>query len=197
MYCEPEDSLGRRSCQTVLEKILDGVTRSIAPVLPHLAEEVYAHTPGHEGIRLRVSVLVTTSRAWTWRSVAEADRVSAETQTLFRSGWIQSTSVWLRPGVEEMLEGACAIRDSFLSSIPGKNPAKYDLTIAIKPGLLFELMEVNHGSVNGKDVRENPAGCKLASPALWVVRSSVRPCIAKLKILQYAAKLAIYHLLSR
>lgn len=45
--------------------------------------------------------------------------------------------------MEEMVEGACAIRDSFLSSIPGKNPAKYDLTIAIKPGLLFELMEVN------------------------------------------------------
>lgn len=50
LYCEPEDSLGRRSCQTVLQKILDGVTRSIAPVLPHLAEEVYVHSPGHEGI---------------------------------------------------------------------------------------------------------------------------------------------------
>uniref|UniRef100_H3CIN2 Isoleucine--tRNA ligase, mitochondrial n=1 Tax=Tetraodon nigroviridis TaxID=99883 RepID=H3CIN2_TETNG len=116
LYCEPEDSLGRRSCQTVLEKVLDGVTRSIAPILPHLAEEVYAHSPGHK-----------------------------ETQTLFKSGWIQSTSVWLRPGVEEMVEGACAIRDSFLSSIPGKNPAKYDLTIAIKPGLLFELMECLQG----------------------------------------------------
>lgn len=50
LYCEPEDSLGRRSCQTVLQKVLDGVTRSIAPVLPHLAEEVYVHSPGHEGI---------------------------------------------------------------------------------------------------------------------------------------------------
>lgn len=48
--------------------------------------------------------------------------------------------------MEEMVEGACAIRDSFLSSIAGKNPAKYDLTIAIKPGLLFELMEVNQCS---------------------------------------------------
>lgn len=73
--------------------------------------------------------------------------VSAETQTLFRSGWIQSTAGWLRPGVEEMLEGACAIRDSFLSSIPGKNPATYDLTIAIQPGLLFELMEVNQCAI--------------------------------------------------
>uniref|UniRef100_A0A8C2X1S6 Isoleucine--tRNA ligase, mitochondrial n=1 Tax=Cyclopterus lumpus TaxID=8103 RepID=A0A8C2X1S6_CYCLU len=112
LYCDPEDSLGRRSCQTVLEEILDGVTRSIAPILPHLAEEVYLHAPGHDG-----------------------------GETLFKSGWIKSSSVWRRPGLEEAVEGACAIRDSFLSSIPGKNAAQYDLTIAIEPGLLFELME--------------------------------------------------------
>ncbi|XP_071327199.1 isoleucine--tRNA ligase, mitochondrial isoform X4 [Trachinotus anak] len=112
LYCDPEDSLGRRSCQTVLEEVLDGVTRSIAPILPHLAEEVYLHAPGHD-----------------------------KGETLFKSGWIKSSSVWRRPGLEEVVEGACAIRDSFLSSIPGKNAAKYDLTIAIEPGLLFELME--------------------------------------------------------
>ncbi|XP_061699154.1 isoleucine--tRNA ligase, mitochondrial isoform X3 [Syngnathoides biaculeatus] len=112
LYCDPEDSLGRRSCQTVLEEILDGLTRSIAPILPHLAEDVYTHTPGHN-----------------------------EEETLFRSGWVKCSSVWRRPGLEEAVEGACAIRDSFLSSIPGKNAARYDLTIAIEPGLLFELME--------------------------------------------------------
>ncbi|XP_077440216.1 isoleucine--tRNA ligase, mitochondrial isoform X3 [Vanacampus margaritifer] len=112
LYCDPKDSLGRRSCQTVLEEILDGLTRSIAPILPHLAEDVYAHTPGHE-----------------------------EKETLFRSGWIKCSSVWRQPGLEEAVEAACAIRDSFLSSIPGKNAAQYDLTIAIEPGLLFELME--------------------------------------------------------
>ncbi|KAK0133645.1 Isoleucine--tRNA ligase, mitochondrial [Merluccius polli] len=112
LYCEPEDSVGRRSCQTVLEEVLDGLTRSIAPILPHLAEEVYLHAPGHE-----------------------------ESETLFRSGWIKCSSVWRRPGLEEAVEGACAIRDSFLASIPGKNAAQYDLTVAIEPGLLFELME--------------------------------------------------------
>uniref|UniRef100_A0A8C5FHT3 isoleucine--tRNA ligase n=1 Tax=Gadus morhua TaxID=8049 RepID=A0A8C5FHT3_GADMO len=112
LYCEPEGSLGRRSCQTVLEEVLDGLTRSIAPILPHLAEEVYLHAPGHD-----------------------------EGETLFRSGWVKSSSVWRRPGLEEAVEGACAIRDSFLSSIPGKNAAQYDLTVAIEPGLLFELME--------------------------------------------------------
>lgn len=49
LYCDAEDSIGRRSCQTVLEEILDGVTRSIAPVLPHLAEEVYSNATGHDG----------------------------------------------------------------------------------------------------------------------------------------------------
>uniref|UniRef100_A0A3B4XQ12 isoleucine--tRNA ligase n=1 Tax=Seriola lalandi dorsalis TaxID=1841481 RepID=A0A3B4XQ12_SERLL len=110
LYCDPEDSLGRRSCQTVLEEVLDGVTRSIAPILPHLAEEVYLHAPGHD-------------------------------KTLFKSGWIKSSSVWKQPGLEEAVEGACAIRDSFLSSIPGKHAAQYDLTVAVEPGLLFELME--------------------------------------------------------
>uniref|UniRef100_A0A8C7DL30 Isoleucine--tRNA ligase, mitochondrial n=1 Tax=Oncorhynchus kisutch TaxID=8019 RepID=A0A8C7DL30_ONCKI len=112
LYCDPEDSLGRRSCQTVLEEILDGVTRSIAPILPHLAEEVYLHAPGHN-----------------------------EGETMFRSGWIKSSPVWRRPGLEEAVEGACAIRDSFLSSIPGRNAAEYELTIEIEPGLLFELIE--------------------------------------------------------
>uniref|UniRef100_A0A671QBT8 isoleucine--tRNA ligase n=1 Tax=Sinocyclocheilus anshuiensis TaxID=1608454 RepID=A0A671QBT8_9TELE len=112
LYCDPEDSLGRRSCQTVLEEILDGVSRSIAPVLPHLAEEVYLHAPGHD-----------------------------EVDTLFRSGWIKTSSVWRRPGLEEAVEGACAIRDSFLSSIPGRNAAEYELIIVIEPGLFFELIE--------------------------------------------------------
>lgn len=37
---------------------------------------------------------------------------------------------------------ACAIRDSFLSSIPGRSAVEYELTIEIEPGLLFELIEV-------------------------------------------------------
>lgn len=56
LYCDPHDSLGRRSCQTILEEILDGVTRSIAPILPHLAEEVYVHAPGHDSMCLLVCV---------------------------------------------------------------------------------------------------------------------------------------------
>uniref|UniRef100_A0A8C9VDH9 isoleucine--tRNA ligase n=1 Tax=Scleropages formosus TaxID=113540 RepID=A0A8C9VDH9_SCLFO len=112
LYCDAADSLGRRSCQTVLWEILDGVTRAVAPIVPHLAEDLYLHTPGHD-----------------------------EGETLFRSGWMKSSSMWKKPGLEEAVEGACAIRDSFLSVVSAHKAPEYELTIAIEPGLLFELME--------------------------------------------------------
>lgn len=87
--------------------------------------------------------MATRDFSTAWLHCSYAAIASAEGETLFKSGWIKSSSVWRRPGLEEAVEGACAIRDSFLSSIPGKHAAQYDLTIAIEPGLLFELMEVN------------------------------------------------------
>uniref|UniRef100_A0A8B9SSD7 isoleucine--tRNA ligase n=1 Tax=Anas platyrhynchos TaxID=8839 RepID=A0A8B9SSD7_ANAPL len=110
LYCEEEKDPKRRSCQTVLAEALDIVVRSFAPILPHLAEEVFQHIPyKKEGV--------------------------------FRTGWINASSGWKKPGIEEAIEGACAMRDSFLGSIPGKNALEYEVVIVIEPGLLFELME--------------------------------------------------------
>lgn len=137
------------------------MTRSIAPILPHLAEEVYLHAPGHDGTCLLSQSSCPLCGCLTSQSLrifygnplklvfTSRTPLSAEGETLFKSGWIKSSSVWRRPGLEEAVEGACAIRDSFLSSIPGKNAAQYDLTIAIEPGLLFELMEVTQAPVHG------------------------------------------------
>ncbi|XP_030051872.1 isoleucine--tRNA ligase, mitochondrial [Microcaecilia unicolor] len=112
LYCEEEKNPKRRSCQTVLAETLDAVVRSFAPILPHLAEEVFQHLP-----------------------------YLKEPVSVFRTGWIKSSSMWKKPGLVEAIEGACAMRDSFLGSIPGKNAVEYDVTIVIEPGLLFELME--------------------------------------------------------
>lgn len=43
LYCDPQDSLSRKSAQYVLNIILQIVTRSIAAILPHLAEELHDH----------------------------------------------------------------------------------------------------------------------------------------------------------
>jgi len=42
MYCDPADSLSRRSAQTAMYNILDGLIRMLAPVLVHTAEEAWA-----------------------------------------------------------------------------------------------------------------------------------------------------------
>lgn len=89
------------------------IVRSVAPILPHLAEEVFQHTP-----------------------------YAKEPKSVFRTGWINTSSIWKKPGLEEAMESACAMRDAFLGSIPGKNAAEYEVTIVIEPGLLFEIIEM-------------------------------------------------------
>lgn len=49
LYCEDAADPKRRSCQTALAEILDVVVRSFAPILPHLAEEVFQHIPYRKG----------------------------------------------------------------------------------------------------------------------------------------------------
>lgn len=43
LYCDVEDSASRRSCQTALSHVLDVLVNVTAPVVPHLAEEVFYH----------------------------------------------------------------------------------------------------------------------------------------------------------
>lgn len=112
LYCEEEKDPKRRSCQTVLAQALDIVVRSFAPILPHLAEEVFQYLP-----------------------------YKKDSEGVFRTGWINASSAWKKPGIEEAIEGACAMRDSFLGSISGQNALEYEAVIVIEPGLLFELME--------------------------------------------------------
>ncbi|XP_061481155.1 isoleucine--tRNA ligase, mitochondrial isoform X3 [Rhineura floridana] len=113
LYCEEEKDPKRRSCQTALAEVLDTVVRSFAPILPHLAEEVFQYLPYRK-----------------------------ESNSVFRSGWLNTSPVWKKPGLEEAVEGACAMRETFLGSIPGKNALEYQVVLVIEPGLLFELMEV-------------------------------------------------------
>ena len=42
LYCDAADSPSRRSCQTVMQAILDSLVRMLAPVLAHTAEEAWA-----------------------------------------------------------------------------------------------------------------------------------------------------------
>ena len=45
LYIQSTDSFSRRACQTVLHELMHGLVSYIAPVLPHLAEDVWKHLP--------------------------------------------------------------------------------------------------------------------------------------------------------
>lgn len=45
LYISTTEALRRRSCQTVLAVAIENLARSIAPVLPHLAEDIWQHLP--------------------------------------------------------------------------------------------------------------------------------------------------------
>lgn len=45
LYCDPEDSLNRICAQYVISAIFLIVVRSVAAIVPHLAEELYEHFP--------------------------------------------------------------------------------------------------------------------------------------------------------
>jgi isoleucyl-tRNA synthetase len=46
LYTDAENSLKRRSAQTVLYKTLVAMTKLLSPIIPHTTEEVWSYTPG-------------------------------------------------------------------------------------------------------------------------------------------------------
>jgi len=49
LYISAIDDARRRSCQTVLYSCLDGFAKSIAPILPHMAEDIWQNLPYEAG----------------------------------------------------------------------------------------------------------------------------------------------------
>lgn len=49
LYCEPVTSASRLACQHVCFSILETILRTIAPIVPHFAEEVYSYHPLYAG----------------------------------------------------------------------------------------------------------------------------------------------------
>lgn len=48
LYCDAAESLSRRSAQTAMYVILDGMTRMLAPILAFTSEEIWAAMPHHK-----------------------------------------------------------------------------------------------------------------------------------------------------
>jgi isoleucyl-tRNA synthetase len=55
LYASSPDAVGRRATQTVLYEALTVITRLVAPVLPHTADEIWKFTPGVQHISVQLS----------------------------------------------------------------------------------------------------------------------------------------------
>ncbi|MEM9818614.1 MAG: isoleucine--tRNA ligase [Cyanobacteria bacterium P01_D01_bin.6] len=68
LYISAANSPRRRSCQTVLAIVIENLARAIAPVLSHMAEDIWQNLP-----------------------------YEAPTQSVFESGWVKLADTWRQP----------------------------------------------------------------------------------------------------
>jgi len=51
LYISSPNDIRRRSCQTVMKALLENITKSIAPILPHMAEDIWVNIPYPTGFK--------------------------------------------------------------------------------------------------------------------------------------------------
>ena len=70
MYCDPTDSLSRRSGQTAMYRILDCIVRMLAPILAHTAEEAWSviKYKSQEVESVHLAEMPKVNEAIDWRS---------------------------------------------------------------------------------------------------------------------------------
>ncbi|MGP0128149.1 MAG: isoleucine--tRNA ligase [cyanobacterium endosymbiont of Rhopalodia musculus] len=81
LYISHPDALRRRSCQTVLKVILENLAKAIAPVLCHMAEDIWQFLP-----------------------------YKTSYKSVFQSGWIELKEDWERPELRDFWEKLQLIR---------------------------------------------------------------------------------------
>nr|CAB3255166.1 isoleucine--tRNA ligase, mitochondrial [Phallusia mammillata] len=102
LYCEEQRGDLRKSCQSVLFLILEVLLKSVAPILPHLAEEAMVHHPCRD-----------------------------DETPLFLSGWFRDdvSKASYDAGVISAVDTAHKFRDILNTFLQGKQPTLYDVTI--------------------------------------------------------------------
>ena len=75
LYCDGKDSLSRRSAQTAIYRILDAMTRLLAPVLSFTADEIWLampHEKGADGRNVCLNDMPEADSAWALTAEVEA-----------------------------------------------------------------------------------------------------------------------------
>jgi len=113
LYAEAPGSASRRAAQTVLLRALVVLTKSLAPIVPHFAEDVYQHVPDqlkqyfHSGAAAAPTTAAPATSATTGAEAAEAAHDS-----LFMHGWLEdaSSGSWSDPALAGRVNAARRVR---------------------------------------------------------------------------------------
>ncbi|XP_075530712.1 isoleucyl-tRNA synthetase, mitochondrial [Dermacentor variabilis] len=106
LYCDVEDSVSRRSCQTALSHVLDVLVKLTAPVVPHLAEEVFYH---------------------------HADPGKYDTG-VFRRVWRTPPNNWERPEFSQLEKPLAKLREAVNKAVAKSRPVLHDIKIITARG---------------------------------------------------------------
>jgi isoleucyl-tRNA synthetase len=130
LYISAPDDFRRRSCQTVLAVALENLARAIAPVLSHLAEDIWQFLP-----------------------------YEVETGSVFESGWVKIAEQWRCPELaqkwtqlRDLRQAAnLALEQARVAKAIGSSLEAKLLISAEDEGLRSVLTTMNSGAGNGVD----------------------------------------------
>ncbi|MEM8604433.1 MAG: isoleucine--tRNA ligase, partial [Cyanobacteria bacterium P01_H01_bin.121] len=132
LYISSPDAARRRSCQTVMAIVIENLAKAIAPVLSHMAEDIWLNLP-----------------------------YGAPTESVFESGWVKLEDTWQQPELASQWQQYRQLRTEAnkvleqarnAKAIGASLEAKLQLYIA-NPELLeaLQAMHVDSLSSNGVD----------------------------------------------
>ncbi|XP_033735132.1 isoleucine--tRNA ligase, mitochondrial-like [Pecten maximus] len=99
MYCTSAEDKIRRSAQTVLYHVTNVFMKSLAPIIPHLAEEVHQHMS------------------------------STEETSVFKSGWFTLDPVWADRAILNFMQPVLSMKEDIDYAADVDRPVEYDLTL--------------------------------------------------------------------
>ncbi|XP_064623018.1 isoleucine--tRNA ligase, mitochondrial-like [Lineus longissimus] len=117
LYCDCADSLTRRSGQMVLHHLLDILTKTCAPILPHLAEEIHLHRCG---------------------DMSDDDALGEN--SIFKEAWSEPDPDWFNPDIDDTFKSLLKIRDLFYKKIMSSEVVMFDVAIS-SSGRLSQLLK--------------------------------------------------------
>ncbi|XP_069118663.1 isoleucine--tRNA ligase, mitochondrial-like isoform X1 [Argopecten irradians] len=99
LYCTSAKDRTRRAAQTVLYHVTNVFMKSLAPIIPHFAEEIHQHVS------------------------------SSEESSVFKSGWFTIDPAWDNHAILNFMQPALSIKEDIDGCTDIDRPVKYDLTL--------------------------------------------------------------------